>query len=396
MPNHSDLANDLSDLFAQNVHVNDLKQRSVDDVSILIINVSYLQSDSSPMKTVRQTIVFLHDDQINLPQFALWPHFTGITGKIFTSLSRMVDLDFDDSPEFSRAYHLFAWNEVAVRKLFTHGLRNRLSADSRWSMRAKGNRIAIFFQNELIEPEQMASFVTDATRILKLVLAGEAELDEHPEIRRDSNLQDLASTASKMGGIQGYAIQQTIKKYAVTGDEIDAFLETSTPRTEIPVGLWRQVAGDNFALILLGIFFVILAIIVPLVVVAFSDARDRWLAIPFAVLFPLIGGLILFLTLRHNRRKNRLLRNGTLVSGTITDVRRTSTEVNGAARYHVTMKYDWVGKEVSIRENLYSGIEKAQTMQESGDPIRLLVDPDDPKQVICIDLLLVTSPNPLA
>jgi hypothetical protein len=43
------------------------------------------------------------------------------------------------------------------------------------------------------------------------------------------------------------------------------------------------------------------------------------------------------------------------------------------------------------RTNIYSGIEQAKDCQESGQTVRILVDPLDADRVMCVDTLVITE-----
>lgn len=390
-PDDDRLAQDLSKLFAQTIQISGNRQHSIGELSVSSIDISYLRQDSSPLQTVRQTIVYLDDPELNFPEFAAWPHFKGIAGKVFALMGNMIDINFEDSPVFSDAYHLFAWNEAAVRKLFNREIRSFLGDHPGWSIRANGARIAIFKQDQTVATDRLDPFVNDAAEILRRFRDGEAQLGDDAKTRRESSLQDLLASADQMGGIQGRSIRRQVERLAISDDEIQRFLATPAPRLQIPTGLKRQVVGENLPLVLLGIVLIVAGIAVPALIALMFEGNDRLFAIPFAVLFPLIGAIVLSLALRHRTRKHRVLRDGILSTGTIGEVRRTNVEVNGAHRYHVFVNHSADGNEHSVRCNVYAGIEKAEAMQRSGQPIRLLIDPKDPNHVICIDILLITA-----
>ena len=115
-----DIAEELSDLFAKAIFVDGFEHRTISGFSLCVVQVHYIESGASVMKTIRQTVVYLRAAELDVPEFAMWPHFKGAVGKLFEVVGSMVDINFIESPVFSEEYHLFAWNEEAVRQLFSN------------------------------------------------------------------------------------------------------------------------------------------------------------------------------------------------------------------------------------------------------------------------------------
>jgi hypothetical protein len=385
------LACDLTDLFAETIHIDDLQQTTVNGMRLCVVQMSYVVSNSSQMKTVRQTVVYVDDPAVHVPDFAMWPHFKGVAGKLFAAVGSMVDINFADSPAFSAEYHLFGWNDEAVRQLFSPEIREYLGEHRGWSARGKQTCLAVFQQNQVIDSEQLDSFLEDALKILTLLRSSEKAMDDRPELRRNSSVDDLLVAAEKMGGFHELAIKNTLKREAVGVDAVDEFLSQSAPRSRIPIGLRRQVVGENLVVKLLGVVFLVAGIFVPTLLYLLLSGNERWFALPVAGVFLLAGSLILYFILGHERRKKRLVRDGLVARGRITKVQPTNVEINGARRYHVFIDFVHADKPNSIRSNIYAGIEKAQYFAKSGETVRLLVDPQDPSHVVCVDLLLITS-----
>jgi len=121
------------------------------------------------------------------------------------------------------------------------------------------------------------------------------------------------------------------------------------------------------------------------------SGNDRWFAIPAGAVFLLAGALTIFLTKHFAGRKLRILRNGSVTAGKVIKVRPTNVEINGRRRYEVVFEIGQDDQVESMRSNIYAGIEKAQSFEKSGEAVRLLVDPKDNRQVVCLDFLLVTN-----
>jgi hypothetical protein len=87
-------------------------------------------------------------DTDSLPKFALSPEdWLSRVGQVFG----MQDIDFDESPEFSRMYRLKGPNEPLIRKLFTNEIRRFFEATPKQQV-AGGGRFLFWFRNGLMPP----------------------------------------------------------------------------------------------------------------------------------------------------------------------------------------------------------------------------------------------------
>ncbi|MDG1894379.1 MAG: DUF3592 domain-containing protein [Fuerstiella sp.] len=385
------LAETLSELLNENITVNNVETQERDGVRLSVVEMSYLPtSDSSHGSTrVQQTGVMLEDDTLEVPQFALWPHFKRIVGKIVSAVGHMPDINFDDSPDFSKEYHLLGWNEEAVRTLFIPEVRDHLAQHPGWTVRGNRSQIAVFKKGKTCKPDDQPAFISESFEMLTLFRQGEQCLDEQPQIGRSTQVADAVATAQQMGGIAGSILRNALKRISLTNNEIDQFLAQPKPRMSIPTGLRRQYVGDARPLIALGIALLFVAIALPIVVALALSGNDRYFGIPVGAVFLLAGGLTLFFSIRSSRRKHRVVCEGELTFGQVTAVKRTSTEINGQRRYHLHLTYDVAGSEHKTRTNIYSGVEQAKDCMESGQTVRILVDPMDSNRVLCIDTLAI-------
>jgi hypothetical protein len=381
----------LSELFGELASVEPLRQDNQHGMELAVCNMSYSRdsSGSAAYRRIRQTVVVLDAEELNLPQFAISPESKGLLGKIFEGLGGFGDIDFEDSPEFSGMYHLHGWVEKPVRMLFTKAIRDHFATQPGWSVRGKGSCLVVFKHNHICGDDETSVFVQEALKILSLFSAGEKELDAHLDVRRETRPEDVASTADRMGGIVGTLIQSQLRKIAVTRDELEAFLHETPPRN-IPTGLKRQVLGDNFPLIIVGGVFLVTGLVAGTLVLLLTTGNERWIGVPFLIVFPIIGGLMMGLTIRYRQRKARVLRYGFLTDGTVTDVSRSNTMVNNQLRFLVTVAYSVDGQNRTTRCHSYGmAVEQARAVMETGQPARILIDPSDPKHVVCADLVTI-------
>jgi hypothetical protein len=390
MDSSASLSNLLSELFCEDVSYDVLQQQQIGGAAVLFIEMRYrTEASSQHSQRIRQTAVVLRDPELDLPQFAIWPHHTGLVGMLAGRLSGMGDIDFQDDRQFSDDYHLHGWNEAAVRALFTPSLRDCFSRYPGWSGRGVRNHAIVFKQNRVVSEDQATGFLDQALELLEGIQRGEEELDERPGLRRQADLSDVVESLRTGGGLQASIMLHALRRDQITPDQMRAFQEQPTPRRQIPAGLRRQVIGDNLMLAVLGGVFLVVGTVLAIMMAVFAPPADRWIAIPFGVVFPLVGAPMLFFTLRYRGKKKRLLREGSLVDGTLASVNRTNVKVNDATRYKIRVQYELDGRPQSQFINLYANVDKARQLASTGQPVKLLVDPDQPSNLVCLDTLLV-------
>lgn len=387
----NDLDAELSELFSEMVSTEVILEQEFDGSKLTVCHMQYHRSSDSDSagKWVNQTAVTVVAKDLDFPQFTLAPQ----PGKLMSSILQfavgsMGDINFDDSPEFSSSYMLQSWAEEAVRVLFTPSVRNFFEARPGWNVKAQGNRLVVFYHNKKIKSDELNDFTSEALEVISALREGESTLDENPDVERKPSQASILQATDQMGAL-GNLVKAQMMKIAVTRDQLEAFLNQDEPR-EIPSGMKRQVVGSNCVLIIVGSMFFLGGLTMgPLFFFAAKES-DRFIALPFLLIFPLVGGLMVGLTMRHNRKKTRVLQSGRLVEGRITEVKATNTSINNQLRYHVMIEFELDGLSRNTKCNAYGpGAEAARGFAASGDPVRVLVDPADSSHVVCPDLLIL-------
>jgi len=393
MPETRNLTDDLSEFFNEIVAVSDVSEQSIGGTRITVCVMSYHSRRSTSDSTrdsirVRQTAIVLDEDDLDLPQFALAPHRKGIVGAIFASLVGGLDINFDDSPEFSKTYLLHGWNEQAVRALFTPAIRDYFSSRKGFGVRGQGRRFVIFLPNRVCKEPEVPQFVKESLAALALFQDSESQLDTQPELRRGTTASDVMATANRMGGLAGSMMQRQLQKIAVTREELEAFLAQNVPRQIVPPGLKRQILGDNLPLIPIGVLLAVGGSVAGVLTIMLADGMARLTGVSMLVTLPLLGGGMALVTAAYRRRKWRVLRDGKIAMGTIEKVSRTSTSVNDQVRHVATISYDDGGNVRKTSSKVYGlAAEEARNWHKRNEPVRLLVDPNDPAHVVCADLI---------
>ena len=390
----SDIADDLSELFHANVSVDECEISEQGDMIIAVAQASYYQdrSNDSHRKLVRQTVVLLIDSELDLPQFDLDPKPKGAHGVMLDFVSSLVgnigEMEFEDDPEFSESFILRSWTGEATRILFTPTVRQAFVADQRWSVSASDSRLALYQRSTTVEPSERDAFIQKALETLAVFQDAEAELDKHPELPRKASATSMVDATDNIGGFIGASIRKQLLRIRITPDELEQFARATPPRA-IPPGMSRQIVGETFILIPIGALFFTVGLIVGTSIVVFGDGMQRFIGLPFMIMFPLIGFCMMFFTIQYRRGKQRILQRGEIVLGKVTSVKRTSTSINNQQQYHV--RVEPIDKNLKpVQLNVYGGsVDTAKEAESTGKEIRLLIDPVDETKAVGLDLLVV-------
>lgn len=384
------LRTDLSSLFNAPVSIDVLNEANQGQQRIVVCQVSYTQhsSESRQSRDISQTAVVLQTPELDLPQFFLMPKMKGLAGTMLRMMGGVGNVEFDDSPRFNSSYRLHGWAEQPVRILFTPQVRDYFSENEGWSVRGHGQQLIVFRRNETVPESERTEFVRSATQILSLLQEGERQLDERTDVRREATSEDLLAATRSMG-LAGSIIARQLQKHRVTPDEMDEFLNSSPPRT-IPRGMLRQVLGDSLFLVFLGCFFLLGGLIGAAIFLALAPPTAKLIGGLGLGMMSLIGFVVMWFSIKHRQRKLRTLTRGELKEGTILDVRTTGVVVNNQVRHVATVEYQAAGSPQKATCNLYGfAATKAREKLDREEPVRILVDPQDPHHMISPDLLAV-------
>lgn len=107
-------------------------------------------------------------DGVAFPRFGLSPEgWLSRIGQMFG----MQDIDFDDSPEFSRQYQLKGPDETAIRTLFTPALRRFLESTPNQRVAGGGHSLIWFRRGTLPSAEELDEFLELADQVRRRFLS---------------------------------------------------------------------------------------------------------------------------------------------------------------------------------------------------------------------------------
>lgn len=399
-PDISKIQDELSTLLGTDATVDLLMHRQLnggarESRSISLLDLSYRvehknevrvgvgEINSGHMRTIRQTALLLEQDDFDLPQFTLRPKVKGLAGKLFNMLGNM-SIEFDDSPEFTSAYSVVGWVEPTVREFIVKPIRDHFAKDHKWTVCGHGKKLVIYRKGKVIKKADHDAFIKQALPILSLFRLGEEALDARPDLRRETRPEDVTASAERIGGVVGAAMSKQLDAIRITRSQLDEFAGSSVPRS-IPPGMARQVIGQLKPAIIAAIVATLVGTVFGALCIMLGEGYDRWIAIPCFV-GACIGLVGTYLLSRYRSSKTRVLRDGVLHEGAITDIKRTKTKVNNQRRHLVTLQND---KTSAVCRAYGTGAQQAKMFQESGERVRFLVDPIDAENVVCLELLTI-------
>jgi hypothetical protein len=135
------------------------------ELNFTLFDYQYTIGHGKSSNTVQQTITRMESGLFRLPAFLLFPEsFLAKMGKMFGKS----DINFPESPEFSRKYILRGDDEAAIRTLFTPALRQTLESQDRLTIEGAGGLLFIFRKGRRLNPDQIAARLEQDKRIAAL------------------------------------------------------------------------------------------------------------------------------------------------------------------------------------------------------------------------------------
>ena len=130
---------------------------------LIICDYHYTTGDGKNVHTFRQTVALLSYLKGGLPRFEMRPE------NIFHKLGSLFgyqDINFKDSPDFSRRYLLRGTDEAAVRSLFGLNLRQYFESHPDWCLDGRGAWLAAYRHDRLVKPEDFPAFLDEVKVLL--------------------------------------------------------------------------------------------------------------------------------------------------------------------------------------------------------------------------------------
>lgn len=139
-----------------------------EDTKAFIFDYHYVTGGGKNSSHHSQTVIaykICSKDGFQLPKFTCKPERFY---HIFADMFGLKDIDFEQYPEFSKAYRLIGEDADSVRKIFNETVIRQLEAEinQRWNVDAAGEWLVIHKYNKIIKPNDCPQFLLDCTTLL--------------------------------------------------------------------------------------------------------------------------------------------------------------------------------------------------------------------------------------
>ena len=136
-----------------------------DEVLLAIFDYQYTTGSGKNQQTSRQTVASMESELLEIPPFTMRPEnmFHRIGGML-----GMQDIDFDDSPDFSRAFLLKSPFEEQVRQFFDSEILNFFADRKGVCVEAQPGKLIFYRAGKRIKPVELTGFLEDGYQVFGL------------------------------------------------------------------------------------------------------------------------------------------------------------------------------------------------------------------------------------
>ncbi len=146
--------------------VRNVLRRQVEGLQVLLYDYSYTTGSGKHSHTYHQTVAMFWSQELKLPEFRLSPE--GWLSKL-TQMFGTQDIDFDDSPEFSKKFVLAGTIETAIRDFFDAERRTALTTFDGLCVETCSDCVVIWFQNRRIPAGGLRDFFEKSFEVYSIL-----------------------------------------------------------------------------------------------------------------------------------------------------------------------------------------------------------------------------------
>lgn len=134
-----------------------------EELRMTLFDHIYTVGSGKSSRQYHQTVTRMQAPLLNLPAFVLFPEtFSSKIGKLFGG----TDINFPESPQFSKKYILRGPDEATIRSLFTPTLIQFLEQQPPLLIDAAGDTLFVHRTSKRAKPEEIESFVAEGKQLL--------------------------------------------------------------------------------------------------------------------------------------------------------------------------------------------------------------------------------------
>lgn len=141
-------------------------RKEVDGATVTVFDYIYTRGVGKNQRTLKQTVLLLESERLDLPSFALRPE--GLTQKLQGALGNQ-DIDFPEHPGFSSAYMLEGSDEAQILALFDAEKLAFFAERRGLSVEGKGRQLIYYRDHKLVSPKAIQTFVEEGLAVLRLM-----------------------------------------------------------------------------------------------------------------------------------------------------------------------------------------------------------------------------------
>ncbi len=140
--------------------VRNLAKGRLDESDVALFDYQYTVGGGKNSQTFRQTVALLPVRA--LPDFVLAPE------NVFHRIGRLFgyqDIDFEESPEFSKRYLLRGADDTAIRAAFGADRLAFFGGEPGWTVESRGGHVGVYRSGRRCKPEELHAFLMSAERV---------------------------------------------------------------------------------------------------------------------------------------------------------------------------------------------------------------------------------------
>jgi hypothetical protein len=155
----------LADVGYRRFVSNVVEAARTEELDLTLFDYQYTLGRGKSSTLGHQTITRMQSPFLKLPTFILFPE------TFFAKMGKMLgrsDINFPESPEFSKKYVLRGEDEAAIRAIFSPALRQALVPLQQLTVEGAADLLFVFRVERRTEPEELSASIEEGKRILAL------------------------------------------------------------------------------------------------------------------------------------------------------------------------------------------------------------------------------------
>ena len=150
--------------------VSNVLRRHVEGLQLLLYDYAYTTGSGKHSHTHNQTVAMFLSKELNLPEFRLSPE--GWLSKL-SQMFGTQDIDFEESPDFSKKFVLAGPSERAIREFLDTDRRSSLAGFDGLCVETCNDCVVIWFQNRRIPATGLREFFEKSFEVYTVLKARE-------------------------------------------------------------------------------------------------------------------------------------------------------------------------------------------------------------------------------